>query len=65
MVAPEISGIDLFKIAGRSTSGWVKSISMGNEAAPVKQPFCTNVPLNYQRLVMREGNWKVVGGERT
>jgi hypothetical protein len=26
MVAPAVEGIDLFKIAGRSISGWMKSL---------------------------------------
>ena len=28
MVAPEVQGIDLFKIAGRSISGWIPSLKM-------------------------------------
>jgi len=40
MVAPAVEGIDLFKIAGRSISGWVPSFKMGT-TAPVKQPFCS------------------------
>jgi hypothetical protein len=30
MVAPEVQGIDLFKIAGRSISGWVPSYARGD-----------------------------------
>ncbi len=41
MVAPAVDGIDLFKIAGRSISGWIPSFKMGSAAAPVKQPFCS------------------------
>ena len=39
MVAPAVEGIDLFKVAGRSISGWVPSFKMG-ATSPVKQPFC-------------------------
>src|SRR6266480_2007109 len=42
MVAPTGEGIDLFKIAGRSISGWVPSFKMGT-TAPVKQPFCSQL----------------------
>src|SRR3989441_2971726 len=42
MVAPAVEGIDLFKIAGRSISGWVPSFKMG-ETSPVKQPFCSQL----------------------
>jgi len=30
MVAPAVQGIELFKIAGRSISGWMKSLKKGN-----------------------------------
>ncbi len=42
MVAPAVEGIDLFKIAGRSISGWVPSFKMGT-TFPVKQPFCSQL----------------------
>ena len=42
MVAAAVEGIDLFNIAGRSISGWVKSFKMST-AAPVKQPFCSQL----------------------
>jgi hypothetical protein len=42
MVVPAVEGIDLFKIANRSISGWVPSFKMGT-AAPVKQPFCSQL----------------------
>ena len=42
MVLPHVEGIDLFHIAGRSISGWVKSFKMST-AAPVKQPFCSQL----------------------
>jgi hypothetical protein len=29
MVAPAVEGIDLFKIAGRSISGWIPSLKTG------------------------------------
>jgi transposase len=48
MVAPAVEGIDLFKIAGRSISGWIPSFKMG-AASPVKQPFCNQLE---ERLLM-------------
>src|SRR5207244_8690801 len=42
MVAPAIAGIDLFKIAGRSISGWIPSFKTG-AASHVKQPFCSQL----------------------
>src|SRR2546423_7815909 len=42
MVAPAVEGIDLFKIAGRSISGWVPSFKMG-ATFPVNQPFCSQL----------------------
>ena len=35
MVAPAVEGIDLFKIAGHSISGWVPSLKTGTT---VRQP---------------------------
>ncbi len=58
MVAPEVQGIDLFKIANRSISGWVPSFKMGSVAAPVKLPFCSQLEerlllwLEYHPLVV-------------
>ena len=58
MVAPEVQGIDPFKIANRSISGWVPSFKMGSAAAPVKLPFCSQLEerlilwLEYQPLVV-------------
>jgi hypothetical protein len=46
MVAPEVQGIDLFKIASRSISGWVPSLKTG---ATVRQPFCSQLE---ERLLM-------------
>src|SRR5215471_6973842 len=40
MVAPAVEGIDLFKIAGRSISGWIPSLKTG---AVVRQPFCSQL----------------------
>jgi hypothetical protein len=40
MVAPAIEGIDLFKIAGRSISGWIPSLKTGTA---VRQPFCSQL----------------------
>src|SRR5690242_13163869 len=42
MVAPAVEGIDLFTVAGRSTSGWVPSFKVG-ATSPVKQPFCSQL----------------------
>src|SRR5713226_7832192 len=40
MVAPAVEGIDLFKIAGRSISGWIPSLKKGTT---VRQPFCSQL----------------------
>ena len=40
MAAPEVQGIDLFKIAGRSISGWVPSYKTGTV---IRQPFCSQL----------------------
>jgi hypothetical protein len=40
MVAPTVEGIDLFKIAGRSISGWIPSLKTGST---VRQPFCSQL----------------------
>jgi hypothetical protein len=40
MVAPAVEGIDLFKIAGRSISGWIPSLKTG---AAVRQPSCSQI----------------------
>ncbi len=42
MAAPAVRGIDLFKIAGRSISGWVPSHKTGNPQQ-VRQPFCSQL----------------------
>jgi hypothetical protein len=38
MVVPASDGIDLFKIAGRSISGWIPSFKTGM-TSHVRQPF--------------------------
>ncbi|MBV9230612.1 MAG: hypothetical protein JOZ18_14985 [Chloroflexi bacterium] len=43
-----IRGIDLFKIAGQSISGWIPSWKMG-EKIPARQPFCS---LMEERLLL-------------
>ncbi len=48
MVTLAVDGIDLFKIAGRSISGWVPSFKMST-ATPVKQPFCSQLE---ERLII-------------
>src|SRR5260370_16532523 len=40
MRAPEVQGIDLFKIAGRSISGWVPSLKT---STVIRQPFCSQL----------------------
>jgi hypothetical protein len=40
MVTPAVDGIDLFKIAGRSISGWIPSLETG---ITVRQPFCSQL----------------------
>ena len=40
MVAPASEGIDLFKIAGRSISGWVPSLKTDSV---IRQPFCSQL----------------------
>ena len=42
MVAPSVDGIDLFKIAGRSISGWIPSFKTGT-ASHIRQPFCSQI----------------------
>jgi hypothetical protein len=42
MVAPAVEGIDLFKIANRSISGWIPSFKTGT-ASHVRQPFCSQL----------------------
>ncbi len=46
MVAPVVEGIDLFKIAGRSISGWIPSLKTGST---IRQPFCSQLE---ERLLM-------------
>jgi hypothetical protein len=45
MVAPAVLGIDLFKIASRSISGWMKSLKTGN-AVPVRGNTPSSGPVN-------------------
>jgi hypothetical protein len=40
MVAPASEGIDLFKIASRSISGWVPSLKTDTV---IRQPFCSQL----------------------
>src|SRR5579859_5850213 len=42
MVKAATRGIDLFKIAGRSISGWIPSFKAGSDS-PVRQPFCSQL----------------------
>ena len=37
-----VRGIDLFKIAGESISGWIPSWKTG-ETRPTRQPFCSQM----------------------
>lgn len=41
MVTPAVDGIDLFKIAGRSISGWIPSFKI-DTGSPIRQPFGAN-----------------------
>ena len=56
--SPATEGIDLFKIANRSISGWVPSFKLSSAAAPVKLPFCSQLEerlllwLEYHPLVV-------------
>ena len=43
-----IRGVDLFKIAGESISGWIPSWKLGDQK-PARQPFCS---LMEERLLM-------------
>ena len=49
MGLPATEGIDLFKIANRSISGWIPSFKLGSAVAPVKLPFCSQLE---ERLLM-------------
>jgi len=40
MATPAVEGIDLFKITGRSISGWMPSLKTGTA---VRQPFCSQL----------------------
>jgi hypothetical protein len=65
MVAPAAEGIDLFKIAGRSISGWIKSLKTGT-TSPVRQPFCSQLE---ERLLLYleyhpQVAWEIREGER-
>lgn len=42
MVAPAVDGIDPFKIAGRSISGWIPSLKT-DTIFPLRQPFCSQL----------------------
>src|SRR3989442_6668283 len=61
MVAPAVAGIDLFKIAGRSISGWIPSLKTGT-ASHVRQPFCSQ--LEERLLLWLEYNPQVVSYAR-
>ena len=55
MAASAVEGIDLFKIAGRSISGWIPSLKTGTA---IRQPFCSQLEerlllwLEYHPLVV-------------
>lgn len=42
MAASRVRGIDLFKIAGRSISGWIPSLKTGSPGH-IRQPFCSHL----------------------
>ena len=56
MLAPAVQGINLFKIAGRSISGWIPSLKTGNPGH-VRQPFCSHLE---ERLLMDQGSASAV-----
>jgi hypothetical protein len=58
MVAPAVQGIDLFKIAGRSISGWIPSLKTGT-ASHVRQPFCSQL----EGLCCKNSRGDTMGGE--
>jgi hypothetical protein len=62
MVAPAVEGIDLFKIAGRSISGWIPSLKTGS-ASHVRQPFCSQ--LEERLLLWLEYHPQVISYERS
>jgi len=59
MATPAVEGIDLFKIAGRSISGWVPSFKMGTAFQRKTPTLVTS-----QRWALEKTIWEVVGGER-
>src|SRR6266699_3980802 len=61
MVTPAVDGIDLFKTAGRSISGWIPSFKAG-AASPTRQPFCSQ--LEERLLLWLEYNPQVVSYAR-
>jgi len=66
MVAPAVEGIDLFKIADRSISGWIPSFKAGT-VSHVRQPFCSQLEerlmlwLEYHPQVARQPNARFSG----
>jgi hypothetical protein len=61
MVTPAVDGIDLFKIAGRSISGWIPSLKT-DAVFPLRQPFCSQ--LEERLLLWLEYNPQVVSYAR-
>src|SRR5258708_14288627 len=61
MVAPSVDGIDVFKIAGRSISGWIPSFKTGY-AKSTRQSFCSQ--LEERLLLWLEYNPQVVSYAR-
>ena len=51
MVASEVQGIDLFKIAGRSISGWIPSLKTDTT---LRQPFCDGIIPKAERWVLHD-----------
>ena len=45
-----VRGIDLFKIAGESISGWIPSFKTG-DIRPTRQPFCSQME---EQLLMND-----------
>ncbi len=61
MVTPAVDGIDLFKIASRSISGWIPSLKT-DTVFPLRQPFCSQ--LEERLLLWLEYNPQVVSYAR-
>jgi hypothetical protein len=55
MAASGVRGIDLFKIAGRSISGWIPNLKTGSPGH-VRQPFCSHLEYHPQVICYTRGD---------